>query len=196
MRLLLLSQLIPPILREDVHVNNELLGILYQMAPVDANVLKQLEEDFKLAESSRTSFLRVASFTFNTRYKKPHCMRLLPYTIRKRRGALRPWDAWSSAFPQMNCMTKLACFVDCQSLPSLRKLPAAAKQPPINPKLTWRTRPVSDWNALHHPSGATRFVTSGTGLPFRGVRLERTSAHAYRRYLSQLTPFFDLGAWI
>ena len=33
----------PDNFEEGLHVNNELLGILYQMAPVDANVLKQLE---------------------------------------------------------------------------------------------------------------------------------------------------------
>ena len=77
---------------EDLHVNNELLGILYQMAPVDANVLKQLEEDFKLAVSSRTLISKGGTFTFNTRYKKPQTDEVITATIRKsKRGALRPW---------------------------------------------------------------------------------------------------------
>jgi len=52
----------PADFEEELHVNNELLGILYQMAPVDANVLKQLEEDFKLAESSRSLISKGCSF--------------------------------------------------------------------------------------------------------------------------------------
>ena len=82
----------PADFEEDLHVNNELLGILYQMAPVDANVLKQLEEDFKLAESSRALISKGGTFTFNTRYKKPQTDEVITATIRKsKRGALRPW---------------------------------------------------------------------------------------------------------
>ena len=71
----------PANFEEDVHVNNELLGIMYQMAPVDANVLKQLEEDFKLAESSRSLISKGGTFTFNTRYKKPQTDEVITATI-------------------------------------------------------------------------------------------------------------------
>lgn len=181
----------PANFEEDVHVNNELLGILYQMAPVDANVLKQLEEDFKLAESSRALISKGGTFTFNTRYKKPQTDEVITATIRKsKRGALRPWTLLKlsvSADDLQDQAVDVLHGLPKSGIASWEKLPAAAKQLPINPvDVVMNEAPVSDWNALctTYLSDAP-LVTSGTGLPFRSVRLqkERAAAHAYRRRL-------------
>ena len=111
----------PADFEEELHVNNELLGILYQMAPVDANVLKQLEEDFKLAVSSRALISKGGTFTFNTRYKKPQTDEVITATIRKsKRGALRPWTLLELSVSASELQDRqLTCFAVCLSLVSL-----------------------------------------------------------------------------
>ena len=143
----------PANFEEDVHVNNELLGILYQMAPVDANVLKQLEEDFKLAESSRALISKGGTFTFNTRYKKPQTDEVITATIRKsKRGALRPWTLLKlsvSADELHDQTVDVLRGLPKSGIASWEKLPAAAKQLPVNPvDVVMNEAPVSDWNAL------------------------------------------------
>ena len=127
----------PANFEEDLHVNNELLGILYQMAPVDANVLKQLEEDFKLAVSSRTLISKGGTFTFNTRYKKPQTDEAITATIRKsKRGSLRPWtllDLSVSANELQDQTVDVLRGLPKSGIASWEKLPAAEKQLPINP---------------------------------------------------------------
>lgn len=143
----------PDDFEEDLHVNNELLGILYQMAPVDANVLKQLEEDFKLAVSSRALISKGGTFTFNTRYKKPQTDEVITATIRKsKRGALRPWTLLelSVSVDELQDQTvDVLRGLPKSGIASWEKLPAAEKQLPINPvDVVMNEAPVSDWNAL------------------------------------------------
>lgn len=169
---------------DDVHVNNELLGILYQMAPVDANVLKQLEEDFKLAKSSDALISRGNTFTFNTRYKKPQTDEVITATIRKsKRGALRPWtllelsistgELHDQAVDVLRGLPKSA-------IASWEKLPAAIKQLPINPvEVVMNEAPVSDWNAL-----CTTYLSDSPSLQVAQACL--SAAYVYRKNEQQL----------
>ena len=174
----------PANFEEDVHVNNELLGILYQMAPVDANVLKQLEEDFKLAESSRTLISKGGTFTFNTRYKKPQTDEVITATIRKsKRGALRPWTLLElsvSASELQDQAVDVLRGLPKSGIASWEKLPAAEKQLPINPvDVVMNEAPVSDWNAL-----STTYLSDAPSLQAAQACL--SAAYVYRKNELQL----------
>ena len=174
----------PANFEEDVHVNNELLGILYQMAPVDANVLKQLEEDFKLAESSRSLISKGGTFTFNTRYKKPQTDEVITATIRKsKRGTLRPWTLLKlsvSADELQNQAVDVLRGLPKSGIASWEKLPAAEKQLPINPvDVVMNEAPVSDWNAL-----STTYLSDAPSLQAAQACL--SAAYVYRKNEQQL----------
>ena len=174
----------PTNFEEDIHVNNELLGILYQMAPVDANVLKQLEEDFKLAESSRALISKGGTFTFNTRYKKPQTDEVITATIRKsKRGALRPWTLLElsvSANELQNQTVDMLHGLPKSAIASWEKLPAAAKQLPTNPvDVVMNEAPVSDWNAL-----CTTYLSDAPSLQAAQACL--STAYVYRKNEQQL----------
>lgn len=169
---------------EDVHVNNELLGILYQMAPVDANVLKQLEEDFKLAVSSRALISKGGTFTFNTRYKKPQTDEVITATIRKsKRGALRTWTLLElsvSASELQDQAVDVLRGLPKSGIASWEKLPAAEKQLPINPvDVVMNEAPVSDWNAL-----STTYLSDAPSLQAAQACL--SAAYVYRKNEQQL----------
>ena len=174
----------PAHFEEDVHVNNELLGILYQMAPVDANVLKQLEEDFKLAVSSRALISKGGTFTFNTRYKKPQTDAVITATIRKsKRGALRPWTLLElsvSASELQDQAVDVLRGLPKSGIASWEKLPAAEKQLPINPvDVVMNEAPVSDWNAL-----STTYLSDAPSLQTAQACL--SAAYVYRKNEQQL----------
>lgn len=174
----------PANFEEDVHINNELLGILYQMAPVDANVLKQLEEDFKLAESSRALISKGGTFTFNTRYKKPQTDEVITATIRKsKRGALRPWTLLElsvSASELQDQAVDVLRGLPKSGIASWEKLPAAEKQLPINPvDVVMNEAPVSDWNAL-----STTYLSDAPSLQAAQACL--SAAYVYRKNEQQL----------
>ena len=174
----------PANFEEDVHVNNELLGILYQMAPVDVNVLKQLEEDFKLAESSRALISKGGTFTFNTRYKKPQADEVITATIRKsKRGALRPWTLLKlsvSADELHDQAVDVLHGLPKSGIASWEKLPAAAKQLPVNPvDVVMNEAPVSDWNAL-----CTTYLSDAPSLQAAQACL--SAAYVYRKNEQQL----------
>lgn len=174
----------PANFEEDVHVNNELLGILYQMAPVDANVLKQLEEDFKLAESSRAVISKGGTFTFNTRYKKPQTDEVITATIRKsKRGALRLWTLLElsvSASELQDQAVDVLRGLPKSGIASWEKLPAAEKQLPINPvDVVMNEAPVSDWNAL-----STTYLSDAPSLQAAQACL--SAAYVYRKNEQQL----------
>ena len=174
----------PADFEEDLHVNNELLGILYQMAPVDANVLKQLEEDFKLAVSSRALISKGGTFTFNTRYKKPQTDEVITATIRKsKRGALRPWTLLElsvSASELQDQAVDVLRGLPKSGIASWEKLPAAAKQLPVNPvDVVMNEAPVSDWNAL-----CTTYLSDAPSLQAAQACL--SAAYVYRKNEQQL----------
>ena len=174
----------PANFEEDVHVNNELLGILYQMAPVDANVLKQLEEDFKLTVSSRAFISKGGTFTFNTRYKKPQTDEVITATIRKsKRGALRPWTLLElsvSASELQDQAVDVLRGLPKSGIASWEKLPAAEKQLPINPvDVVMNEAPVSDWNAL-----STTYLSDAPSLQAAQACL--SAAYVYRKNEQQL----------
>lgn len=174
----------PANFEEDIHVNNELLGILYQMAPVDANVLKQLEEDFKLAVSSRALISNGGTFTFNTRYKKPQTDEVITATIRKsKRGALRPWTLLElsvSASELQDQAVDVLRGLPKSGIASWEKLPAAEKQLPINPvDVVMNEAPVSNWNAL-----STIYLSDAPSLQAAQACL--SAAYVYRKNEQQL----------
>lgn len=174
----------PADFEEELHVNNELLGILYQMAPVDANVLKQLEEDFKLAESSRTLISKGGTFMFNTRYKKPQTDEVITATIRKsKRGALRPWTLLElsvSASELQDQAVDVLRGLPKSGIASWEKLPAAEKQLSINPvDVVMNEAPVSDWNAL-----STTYLSDAPSLQAAQACL--SAAYVYRKNEQQL----------
>ncbi len=174
----------PADFEEDLHVNNDLLGILYQMAPVDANVLKQLEEDFKLAVSSRALISKSGTFTFNTRYKKPQTDEVITATIRKsKRGALRPWTLLElsvSASELQDQAVDVLRGLPKSGIASWEKLPAAEKQLPINPvDVVMNEAPVSDWNAL-----STTYLCDAPSLQAAQACL--SAAYVYRKNEQQL----------
>ena len=169
---------------DDVHINNELLGILYQMAPVDANVLKQLEEDFKLAQSSHALISRGNTFTFNTRYKKPQTDEAITATIRKsKRGALRPWTLLELSISTDELLDQAVDILrglPKSSIASWEKLPAAVKQLPVNPvDVVMNEAPVSDWNAL-----CTTYLSDSPSLQVAQACL--SAAYVYRKNEQQL----------
>lgn len=169
---------------KELHVNNELLGILYQMAPVDANVLKQLEEDFKLAVSSRALISKGGTFTFNTRYKKPQTDEVITATIRKsKRGALRPWTLLElsvSASELQDQAVDVLRGLPKSGIASWEKLPAAEKQLPINPvDVVMNEAPVSDWNAL-----SITYLSDAPSLQTAQACL--SAAYVYRKNEQQL----------
>ena len=174
----------PADFEEDLHVNNELLGILYQMAPVDANVLKQLEEDFKLAVSSRALISKGGTFTFNTRYRKPQTDEVITATIRKsKRGALRPWTLLElsvSASELQDQAVDVLRGLPKSGIASWEKLPAAEKQLSINPvDVVMNEAPVSDWNAL-----STTYLSDAPSLQAAQACL--SAAYVYRKNEQQL----------
>ena len=143
----------PSNFEEELHVSTELLGILYQISPVDANVIEQLEEDFKLAKASRTLISTGGTFTFNTRYKKPQTDEVITATIRKsRRGALRPWTLLElsvSADELHDQAVDVHRGLPKSGIASWEKLPAEEKALPVNPvEVVMSEAPVSDWSAL------------------------------------------------
>lgn len=168
----------------DVHINNELLGILYQMAPVDANVLKQLEEDFKLAKSSDALISKGNTFTFNTRYKKPQADEAITATIRKsKRGALRPWTLLELSISTDELQDQAVDVLrglPKSAIASWEKLPATVKQLPVNPvEVVMNEAPVSDWNAL-----CATYLSDSPSLQVAQACL--SAAYVYRKNEQQL----------
>ena len=154
------------------------------MAPVDANVLKQLEEDFKLAVSSRALISNGGTFTFNTRYKKPQTDEVITATIRKsKRGALRPWTLLElsvSASELQDQAVDVLHGLPKSAIASWEKLPAAAKHLPINPvDVVMNEAPVSDWNAL-----STTYLSDAPSLQAAQACL--SAAYVYRKNELQL----------
>ena len=154
------------------------------MAPVDANVLKQLEEDFKLAVSSRALISKGGTFTFNTRYKKPQTDEVITATIRKsKRGALRPWTLLElsvSASELQDQAVDVLRGLPKSGIASWEKLPAAEKQLSINPvDVVMNEAPVSDWNAL-----STTYLSDAPSLQAAQACL--SAAYVYRKNEQQL----------
>ena len=174
----------PSNFEEELHISNELLGILYQMAPVDANIVQQLEEDFKLAKASRSLIFIGGIFTFNTRYKKPQTDEVITATIRKsRRGALRPWTLLELSVSTDELHDQA---VDAyrglpkSSIASWEKLPAAEKALPINPiDVVMHEAPISDWHAL-----STAYLSDAPSLQAAQACL--SAAYVYRKNEQQL----------
>ena len=178
------ASLYPADFEENLHVNNDLLGILYQIAPVDTNVLKQLEEDFKLAKSSRTLISTGGTFTFNTRYKKPQTDKVITATIRKsKRGSLRPWTLLKlsvSANELQGQAVDVLHGLPKSGIAPWEKLPIASKQLPTNPvDIVMNEAPVSDWNAL-----CTTYLSDAPSLQVAQACL--SSAYVYRKNEQQL----------
>ena len=174
----------PSNFEEELHISNELLGILYQMAPVDANVVQQLEEDFELAKASRSLISTGGIFTFNTRYKKPQTDEVITATIRKsRRGALRPWillELSVSADELHNQAVDAYRGLPKSSIASWEKLPAAEKALPINPiDVVMHEAPISDWHAL-----STAYLSDAPSLQAAQACL--SAAYVYRKNEQQL----------
>lgn len=174
----------PADFEENLHVNNDLLGILYQIAPVDVNVLKQLEEDFKLAKSSRTLISKGGTFTFNTRYKKPQTDKVITATIRKsKRGSLRPWTLLKlsvSADELQGQAIDVLHGLPKSGIAPWEKLPTASKQLPANPvDIVMNEAPISDWNAL-----CTTYLSDAPSLQLAQACL--SSAYVYRKNEQQL----------
>ena len=146
----------PKIFEEEVHIDHELLDNLYQMTPMGTNVIQQLEDDFKLAQSSHTLKETGGILTFPIRYKNPQNNEVIYATIRKsKRGLSRPWTlsklSISSEILRAQSIDMMTGLPKAGITP-WEKLPAAPRKLPVNPvEVVMKEVPVSDWTLLAAP---------------------------------------------
>ena len=187
------SDCLPKNFENDVHIDNDLMGILYQITPMDANVFQLLTEDFLLASASHNISVAEGNIAFPMRYKLPHQSNPITATLKRTPQAQRPWKLAAINVSPSNLATLT---VDpFRGLPRAgispwEKLPSQKGHLALNPlRLLTSERPVADWKLLaQEVSSHIALETddfASQSLPLQQATI--ATAYAYRKAHQQLT---------
>lgn len=177
----------------DVHIDNDLMGTLYQIAPMGANVLQLLAEDFFLASASRDLNVAGGIITFPTRYRLPHHTEPIEAALKRTPKAQRPWKltAISVLLSELETLAidpfgglPHAGIAPWDKLPSQKGHPA-----PDFLRVLTNERAIADWKALvdEVSSHIALEADDFTSRPLALQQATIAAAYAYRKAQKQLT---------
>lgn len=184
---------LPKDFESDVHIDNDLMGILYQITPMDANVFQLLTEDFLLASASHNISVAEGNIAFPMRYKLPRQSNPITATLKRTPRAQRPWKLIAINVSPSDLETLT---VDpFRGLPRAgispwEKLPSQKGHLALNPlRLLTSERPVADWKLLAQEV-SSHIALETDDFASRSLPLQQTTiatAYAYRKAHQQLT---------
>ncbi len=184
---------LPKDFESDVHIDNDLMGILYQITPMDANVFQLLTEDFLLASASHNISVAEGNIAFPMRYKLPRQSNPITATLKRTPRAQRPWKLIAINVSPSDLETLT---VDpFRGLPRAgispwEKLPSQKGHLAFNPlRLLTSERPVADWKLLAQEV-SSHIALETDDFASRSLPLQQTTiatAYAYRKAHQQLT---------
>ena len=184
---------LPKDFENEVHIDNDLMGILYQITPMDTNVFQLLTEDFLLARASHNISIAGGNIAFPMRYKLPRQSNPITATLKRTPRAQRPWKlAAINVSPSDLATLTVDPFrgLPRAGISPWEKLPSQKGHLVLNPlRLLTSERPVADWKLLvQEVSSHIALETddfASRSLPLQQVTI--ATAYAYRKAHQQLT---------
>lgn len=184
---------LPKDFENEVHIDNDLMGILYQIAPMDANIFQLLTEDFLLASASHNISIAGGNIAFPIRYKLPHQSNPITATLKRTPRAQRPWKLVAiNVSPSDLAILTVDPFrgLPRAGISPWEKLPSQKGHLALNPlRLLTSERPVADWKLLvQEVSSHIALETddfASQSLPLQQATI--ATAYAYRKAHRQLT---------
>ena len=184
---------LPKDFESDVHIDNDLMGILYQITPMDANVFQLLTEDFLLASASHNISVAEGNIAFPMRYKLPRQSNPITATLKRTPRAQQPWKLIAINVSPSDLETLT---VDpFRGLPRAgispwEKLPSQKGHLALNPlRLLTSERPVADWKLLAQEV-SSHIALETDDFASRSLPLQQATiatAYAYCKAHQQLT---------
>ncbi|EEE17061.1 hypothetical protein IV60_GL001477 [Lancefieldella rimae] len=184
---------LPKDFENEVHIDNDLMGILYQIAPMDANVFQLLTEDFLLASASHNISIAGGNIAFPMRYKLPHQSNPITATLKRTPRAQRPWKlAAINVSPSDLATLTVDPFrgLPRAGISPWEKLPSQKGHLALDPlRLLTSERPVADWKLLVQEV-SSHIALETDDFASRSLPLQQATiatAYAYRKAHQQLT---------
>ena len=184
---------LPKDFENEVHIDNDLMGILYQITPMDANVFQLLTEDFLLASASHNISVAEGNIAFPMRYKLPHQSNPITATLKRTPRAQRPWKlAAINVSPSDLATLTVDPFrgLPRAGISPWEKLPSQKGHLALNPlRLLTSERPVADWKLLVQEV-SSHIALETDDFASRSLPLQQATiatAYAYCKAHQQLT---------
>ena len=184
---------LPKDFENEVHIDNDLMGILYQIAPMDANVFQLLTEDFLLASASHNISVTGGNIAFPMRYKLPRQSNPITATLKRTPRAQRPWKlAAINVSPSDLATLTVDPFrgLPRAGISPWEKLPSQKGHLALDPlRLLTSERPVADWKLLVQEV-SSHIALETDDFASRSLPLQQATiatAYAYCKAHQQLT---------
>ena len=184
---------LPKDFENEVHIDNDLMGILYQITPMDANVFQLLTEDFLLASASHNISVTGGNIAFPMRYKLPRQSNPITATLKRTPRAQRPWKlAAINVSPSDLATLTVDPFrgLPRAGISPWEKLPSQKGHLALDPlRLLTSERPVADWKLLVQEV-SSHIALETDDFASRSLPLQQATiatAYAYRKAHRQLT---------
>ncbi|WP_455044221.1 hypothetical protein [Lancefieldella rimae] len=184
---------LPKDFENDVHIDNDLMGILYQITPMDANVFQLLTEDFLLARASHNISIAGGNIAFPMRYKLPRQSNPITATLKRTPRAQRPWKlAAINVSPSDLATLTVDPFrgLPRAGISPWEKLPSQKGHLALDPlRLLTSERPVADWKLLVQEV-SSHIALETDDFASRSLPLQQATiatAYAYCKAHQQLT---------
>lgn len=184
---------LPKDFENEVHIDNDLMGILYQITPMDANVFQLLTEDFLLARASHNISIAGGNIAFPMRYKLPRQSNPITATLKRTPRAQRPWKLIAiNVSPSDLATLTVDPFrgLSRAGISPWEKLPSQKGHLALNPlRLLTSERPVADWKLLVQEV-SSHIALETDDFASRSLPLQQATiatAYAYRKAHQQLT---------
>lgn len=184
---------LPKDFENEVHIDNDLMGILYQITPMDANVFQLLTEDFLLASASHNISVTGGNIAFPMRYKLPRQSNPITATLKRTPRAQRPWKlAAINVSPSDLATLTVDPFrgLPRAGISPWEKLPSQKGHLALDPlRLLTSERPVADWKLLVQEV-SSHIALETDDFASRSLPLQQATiatAYAYCKAHQQLT---------
>ena len=184
---------LPKDFENEVHIDNDLMGILYQIAPMDANIFQLLTEDLLLASASHNISIAGGNIAFPMRYKLPRQSNPITATLKRTPRAQRPWKlAAINVSPSDLATLTVDPFrgLPRAGISPWEKLPSQKGHLALNPlRLLTSERPVADWKLLVQEV-SSHIALETDDFASRSLPLQQATiatAYAYCKAHQQLT---------
>ena len=184
---------LPKDFENEVHIDNDLMGILYQITPMDTNVFQLLTEDFLLARASHNISIAGGNIAFPMRYKLPRQSNPITATLKRTPRAQRPWKlAAINVSPSDLATLTVDPFrgLPRAGISPWEKLPSQKGHLALDPlRLLTSERPVADWKLLVQEV-SSHIALETDDFASRSLPLQQATiatAYAYCKAHQQLT---------
>ena len=184
---------LPKDFENEVHIDNDLMGILYQITPMDTNVFQLLTEDFFLARASHNISIAGGNIAFPMRYKLPRQSNPITATLKRTPRAQRPWKlAAINVSPSDLATLTVDPFrgLPRAGISPWEKLPSQKGHLALDPlRLLTSERPVADWKLLVQEV-SSHIALETDDFASRSLPLQQATiatAYAYCKAHQQLT---------